>query len=139
MSFLFSRRRARAARSQRNKPHDRATCPDCLARADVGGSPIEQSFWKAYQRINPPELRGLVREHPVHGYRIDFALTRRKFGIELDGRATHSSTAAIAADRKRQRTLEAAGWRIIRFGGSEVHRDAAACVREAAKLAGRLR
>ena len=56
-------------------------------------------------------------------------------GIELDGYATHSSPPKIADDRHRQRMLEAAGWHIIRFGGAEVHRDAARCVREAADLA----
>ena len=35
-----------------------------------------------------------------------------------------------ADDRKRQRQLESAGGRIIRFGGAEVHADAAGCVRQ---------
>jgi very-short-patch-repair endonuclease len=56
-------------------------------------------------------------------------------GIELDGYRTHSSTAAIAADRQRQRHLEANGWYIIRFGGQEVFMDVEGCVREAASLA----
>jgi very-short-patch-repair endonuclease len=56
-------------------------------------------------------------------------------GIELDGHRTHSSPAAIAADRRRQRDLEAAGWYIIRFGGQEVFIDAVGCVQEAAVLA----
>jgi very-short-patch-repair endonuclease len=75
-----------------------------------------------------------------HGFggrrRIDFAIPDRKIGIELDGHATHSSTQAIADDRRRQRRLESAGWRIIRFGGAEVYADANGCVRQAAALAG---
>lgn len=98
-------------------------------------SPIEIQFWRAYNSIKPPALRGLVRQHPVGRYRIDFAIPRQKFGIELDGHATHSSAAAIAADRRRQRALEEMGWRIVRFGGREVFLNAPACVRSAARLA----
>ena len=102
-------------------------------------SPIERQFWAAYTLLQPPELAGLTPQHEVfaHGRRrrMDFAIPDRKIGIELDGHATHSSTAAIADDRKRQRQLESAGWRIIRFGGAEVHADAAGCVRQAAALA----
>ena len=98
-------------------------------------SPIERQFWAAYMLLSPPELAGLVPEYEVLGrrYRIDFAMPARMIGIELDGHATHSSTQAIARDRRRQRALEAAGWRIIRFGGKEVHDDAAGCVRQAAE------
>lgn len=97
-------------------------------------SPIERLFWAAHLRLGLPELNGLVPQHPVARYRIDFALPGRKAGIELDGHASHSSPRAIAHDRKRQRDLEAGGWHIIRFGGSEVHRDADGCVRQAARL-----
>lgn len=105
-------------------------CPELPASA----SPIEQEFWAAYLRTPLPELEGLVFQHPVLRYRIDFALPARKIGIELDGFRNHSSTADIAKDRKRQRELEALGWYIIRFGGAEVHRDAVACAVETARL-----
>ena len=100
-------------------------------------SPIERQFWTAYLALDPPELAGLVPEHEVFDgrRRIDFAIPARMIGIELDGHATHSSPAQIADDRQRQRMLEAAGWHVIRFGGAEVYRDAARCVREAADLA----
>lgn len=97
-------------------------------------SPIEQQFWNACLQVKAPELRGLIPEYQAGQYRIDFALPEHKTGIELDGFATHSSTADIARDRRRQRDLEAAGWYIIRFGGSEVHHDAESCVRQAARL-----
>lgn len=112
--------------------HRRGRCP-----RPGTASPIERLFWDAYRAFTPdlyPEIAGLVPQHPAGRYRIDFALPGRRIGIELDGFASHSSTKAIASDRQRQRDLERAGWRIIRFGGSEVYHDAAECVRQAASL-----
>lgn len=101
-------------------------------------SPIEKAFWAAWQVMGLQEQFPLVPQHPVildsHRYRLDFALPDFKFGIELDGLAGHSSTTALAADHKRQRALELTGWKIARFGGQEVHRDANWCVRETLKL-----
>lgn len=99
-----------------------------------GPSPIEGMFWSAYRSLKPRELRGLVPQYKVGRYRIDYALPRQKIGIELDGQLSHSSVDAIAHDRFRQRALEKAGWRIIRFGGGEVYHDAEWCVREAASM-----
>lgn len=104
----------------------------------IAMSPIEKSFWGAHLRVSLPALTGLVPQHPVGRYFIDFALPDRKIGIELDGFATHSSTTDITKDRQRQRAIESQGWRIIRFGGQEVHRDPVACVKQAAELAERL-
>ena len=101
-------------------------------------SPIEDAFWKAHMKLKLQPLAGLVRQYPVRcadrRYKLDFALPRKMIGIELDGHRTHSSTAAIAADRRRQRDLEAQGWYIIRFGGLEVYQDAEDCVYQAAQL-----
>jgi very-short-patch-repair endonuclease len=97
-------------------------------------SPIEEAFWKSHQRLRLRPLVGLKRQYCVGPYRLDFALPQKMVGIELDGHRTHSSTQAIAADRQRQRALEAVGWYIIRFGGLEVFQNADACVREAAQL-----
>jgi very-short-patch-repair endonuclease len=100
-------------------------------------SPIERQFWDAWLAApgRYPALAGLVAQHKAGRYRLDFALPAQRIGIELDGFASHSSTADITRDRQRQRELEADGWRIIRFGGAEVYQDAAGCVRQAARLA----
>lgn len=105
-----------------------------MARTTLLISPIEDAFWRAHGKLRLRPLAGLVRQYKVGSYRLDFALPSRKVGIELDGYRTHSSTKAIADDRKRQRWLEANGWYIIRFGGLEVFQDADGCVREAAEL-----
>ena len=108
--------------------------PKPMARSKLFASPIEDSFWRAHQRLKLRPLAGLVRQYKVGQYRLDFALPHKKIGIELDGHLTHSSPAAIAADRRRQRWLESKGWYIIRFGGQEVFKDADGCIREAALL-----
>jgi very-short-patch-repair endonuclease len=97
-------------------------------------SPIEGQFWSAYLRLNPRELRGLTPQYKVGPYRVDFAMPRQKFAIELDGFRSHSSTADIARDRARERYLQYHGWFIIRFGGAEVYDHAEACVKESAVL-----
>jgi hypothetical protein len=60
-----------------------------------------------------------------------------RIAIELDGMAGHSTTDDMARDRKRQREIEALGWRVIRFGGKEVHHDPAACAAEARAIIAR--
>jgi very-short-patch-repair endonuclease len=105
------------------------------AQKHIVESPIEVEFWRAHERARYGALRGLVKQYKVGQYRLDFAIPAARIGIELDGHATHSTTYAIAADRRRQRALEANGWRIIRFGGLEVWQNPDQCVAEAAKLA----
>jgi len=104
------------------------------SRVPPAHSVIEEQFWATYLQVRPRALKGLVRQQPVGHYRIDFAIPRRRIGIELDGFASHSSTEDITSDRYRQRRLEEAGWYIIRFSGLEVHRNVEACIREAAHL-----
>ncbi|MEV1088015.1 DUF559 domain-containing protein [Streptomyces microflavus] len=103
-------------------------------------SPIEEAFWAAHREAGLEGLRGLKPQHPVFGgkYRLDFALPERKIGIELDGYTWHSSPEAFTRDRARQRELELDGWRIIRFSGSEITKNPADCVRQAAELAARI-
>ena len=99
-------------------------------------SPIERRFWDAYISTGlwRAELAGLVSQHPVLGgrYRLDFALPQHRVGIELDGYEYHSSRNAFTRDRARQRAIEVAGWRVIRFSGAEINEDPHACVHQAA-------
>ena len=67
-------------------------------------------------------------------YRTDFALIDDKIAIELDGHEFHSSREQRTHDAQRDRALQLAGWKIIRFTGSEIHKDADACINELIKL-----
>ncbi|HGN9466903.1 TPA: endonuclease domain-containing protein [Providencia stuartii] len=63
-------------------------------------------------------------------YRVDFILMDARLIIELDGHDYHSSKEQLKNDAKRQRYLTRAGYTIIRYTGSEIHEDCAACVEE---------
>jgi very-short-patch-repair endonuclease len=115
-----------------------APTPSCPAAVSLPGSasPIEKTFWEAHRRLALPELDGLIFQHRVGKFRLDFALPDRMIGIELDGFRNHSKTEDVARDHLRQRWLGGLRWYVIRFGGSDVHHDAESCVKQAAFLTG---
>lgn len=69
-------------------------------------------------------------------FRYDFAV-RAKWKmrplvlIECDGKDFHSSTGQQENDKLKDETASRAGIRLIRFTGSEIHRDSDACVKYA--------
>lgn len=87
---------------------------------------------------SPCELElyeGLVAEgipvrvgYEVGAWRLDLAVIdgERKLDIEVDGAAYHRDA---RGDAVRDRQLEEAGWRVIRFSARDVRRDLLGCVR----------
>lgn len=64
----------------------------------------------------------------------------RKLIIECDGHDFHERTKEQAAkDRARDRDMTAAGFPIMRFTGSEIHKNAAACAQQACLFLARYR
>lgn len=96
-------------------------------------SPIEFAFFD--EADTTQQLQTFDVNVPVLGgkYRIDFADVDRKIAIELDGHAYHSDKEAFEKDRVRERELEEAGWRVLRFAGTEITRDVSKCVTDAVK------
>jgi very-short-patch-repair endonuclease len=90
-------------------------------------SPIEKLFWDTWKLHSQ---YALASQHTIGRYRVDFAHLPTKTAIELDGLEAHRTTEQIAYDRRRQREIEAQGWRFIRFGGKEVYQDVVRCVME---------
>jgi very-short-patch-repair endonuclease len=77
----------------------------------------------------------VTQQHPMPAggkdYRLDFALPRFRIGIEVDGHDWHEKTKQQASyDRARDRAIQRVGWRLLRFTGSDVYRNAKQCVRE---------
>jgi very-short-patch-repair endonuclease len=105
-------------------------------------SPLETAFWSAYLDALPRPLDGLKTQHLVRvangqTFRLDLALVRSRIAIELDGYQWHGDRRGFERDRQRDRLLMNEGWIVIRFSGSEVLRDPALCVKQAAQLARR--
>lgn len=95
------------------------------------GSPLEQVFAIAlYHHLDNMTIRQQVR---MGRYTVDFVIERngREVVVEVDGHDYHERTKEQAAhDRKRDRWMAAQGHKVMRFTGSEVWKDAVACVRE---------
>lgn len=101
-------------------------------------SEAERRYWTAHREIGDPLLTGLVTQHPASGYRLDFALPPQRIAVEIDGHAYHSGPDVFTRDRVRQRHLELAGWRVVRFSGREACNDPHRCVRETAAFVRRV-
>jgi hypothetical protein len=71
-------------------------------------------------------------------YRLDFAIREDdlKIAVEVDGLEFHSTASQLAADLKRQREIEKAGWTFLRFKASDVYSHADRCARKIGKLVG---
>ena len=70
-------------------------------------------------------VRGASLELPiVNGwigkYQVDFHWPDHMLVVETDGRVFHDSPLSFASDRRRDLDLELAGWRVLRFGWSDV-------------------
>lgn len=81
-------------------------------------------------RCDHPTVPWLFQQFEVAGYRADFCIPCSRLLIEIDGHDFHSSRQQLAADKKRDRDLAAADWRVLRFTGSQIYANPAACFRE---------
>jgi very-short-patch-repair endonuclease len=84
-------------------------------------SPVEHKLWSL---IRGRQLGGYKfrRQHPIDRYFADFACLDAKLAVEIDG-AQHEEQHVY--DEARTATLEALGWRVMRFSGVEVLMNAA--------------
>lgn len=107
-----------------------------------GPSPIEiwsQDYPDALRTL--PRQACLVAQYPVGTYTLDFAVfvqgfagDRLMLAVECDGHNYHKTKEQCRHDRKRDRWLQRHGWQVVRFTGSEIFEDAAACAEEVGSL-----
>lgn len=85
------------------------------------------------------EFAFILTQPKALNYRLDFCLIVKfegrkdihRIAIECDGHNFHERTKEQAMrDKARDRALVAAGIQVLRFTGSEIFRDAAACAKE---------
>ncbi len=101
-------------------------------------SPMEALFWQEARRRDRYFRRllpGLVKQHYVFGYYLDFAIPVRGIAIEIDGREWHSGE-RLMMDKIRQKQLEEAGWIVVRFTGSDIYAMPRGCVHYVRSLLG---
>lgn len=76
-------------------------------------------------------------QHPIGPYRVDIAVIGEhvRVVVECDGHEFHERTKEQAAkDKSRDRYLTAEEWLVLRFTGSEIHRNPLACAYEVVRL-----
>ena len=93
-------------------------------------SPIELKFF-VYAMHLIPNLRPQVTVGP---YRVDLAIPDKRVAIELDGHEFHKTQEQRTCDAKRERYLQKQGWQVIRYTGSEIHRDLSECINDAIQI-----
>ena len=87
-------------------------------------SDLEELFFAICDRAGLP--RPLVNMPIVLGgthFEADFAWPELMLIVETDGWATHGTRSAFASDRRRDRKLAAAGWRVLRFTWYEIEHE----------------
>ena len=97
-------------------------------------SPIESRFCQAFLKRGLKLVPQWKIFTATANYRVDFALPEDKIGIELDGHEFHSTKEQRTHDAQRDRALQLAGWKIIRFTGTEVYQDVDRCIDGLVKL-----
>jgi very-short-patch-repair endonuclease len=76
---------------------------------------------RVWSRLRGSKLDGhkFKRQHPIGPYYADFACERLRLIVEIDG-SVHLLDEVIERDRRRQKALEALGWRVMRFTNEQV-------------------
>lgn len=132
-------------------------------------SPTEQMFYiewlfrenNYYSRL-PFDLEFQYQDETTGKYRLDFAvrfeldayfvysdkisldifhtIESPRLGIEIDGHIWHEKTKEqVQYHKKRERFLVANNWKLLRFTGSEIYKDAEKCVDEVIKISRKTR
>jgi REase_MTES_1575 len=95
---------------------------------------VEAKFWDAWSVMPAAKMWDLEPQVGTVArgstYRFDFADRDRMYGVEVDGKHSHSGQQAFRYDRKRQRDLEFEGWRLVRFAAMDVYLDPVGCAIE---------
>ena len=99
-------------------------------------STVRSNLQKAESPIEAMFMEGLISrglwdfeaQYQIQKFRVDICFVAAKVVVEIDGHDFHSSKEARDSDTTRDRSLMAGGWRVIRFTGSQVHRNVDKCL-----------
>ena len=90
-------------------------------------TPAEQQLWEAIrgQRLMGRRFRA---QHPLGTFVLDFCCPSERLVVEIDG-GVHDAPEQAAHDAARTASLEAHGYRVLRFRNEEVLTDLPAVLR----------
>jgi very-short-patch-repair endonuclease len=98
------------------------------------GCQSELEIWGVRNVLHGPGMPRFVQQHPVQlpwgTVRLDAALPELKVAVELDGAAFHGSAVARERDIRRDASLAARGWVVLRFSYRRLMTDPEGCRRE---------
>jgi len=109
------------------------------ARAEGCESPQELRLLRAIRASGLPEP---VKQHEVRAdqgvliTRADFAYLEQRLLIYVDGMEFHSTLSQRIHDTRQTNELQGMGYRVLRFLGPEVHRNAEQCVEQVRGMIG---
>ena len=86
----------------------------------------ERKLWRALRAKQVEGLR-FRRQHPIGKYIVDFVCLERRLVVEVDG-GHHMEDEQIAHDARRDRWLNAEGYRVMRVPNAEVFSNIAGVV-----------
>lgn len=72
----------------------------------------------------------------IEGFEVDCAWREQRLVAEFDGRAVHATLRAFERDRARDRTLQAAGWRVVRITWRQLRDEPGAVAADLRRLLG---
>ncbi len=86
-------------------------------------SPLEDRFilFCEGHGLPIPEPNGVIA-----GYHVDAVFRESRLAVELDGRETHGTPAAVVLDRRRELAIRGAGFKIVRYGDEQLESNSAA-------------
>jgi len=92
-------------------------------------SPIEAMLLHEQPHINfnTDTLHFVEPQYVIGQYRVDFAFPDQKVVVEVDGHEYHKTKEQRTNDAKKDRFLMSNGWKVLRFTGSEIFKDAQKC------------
>jgi len=103
------------------------------ARREGCESPLELRLLRAIRGLGLPEPDKQSEIQNARGAmltRADFAYPDKRLLVYVDSLAFHTALSQRLHDSRQTNELQTMGYRVLRFLGPEVHRDAAGCARQ---------
>jgi len=90
---------------------------------------IELLMKRAFEERGLVDGEDFVSQYPLrHSFILDFAFPEQMVAVEVDGEPWHTGKKNRQRDKIKDEILQKKGWKVIRFWGREVNKDADECV-----------